>query len=165
MEHLTIRNEKQSDQPAIFSLHCGAFPSSAEANLVDQLRNDGDLVLSLVAIHGDALVAHVALSRMKAPFAALGLGPVAVRAAERRQGVAHQLISKALDQARDQQWFGVFVLGDPHYYQRLGFSLDAAAGFGSPYSGPHFLGRALQGSNLPTTAGTLAYAKAFNALG
>ena len=97
---------------------------------------------------------------MSAPFPALGLGPVAVAAAHRRKGVASALLRWSLARAQDDQWRAIFVLGDGAFYGRFGFRPELAAGFGSPYAGPHFLALALNGA-LPAAEGTVDYAPAF----
>lgn len=79
-------------------------------------------------------------SRMQAPRGSLGLGPVAVLSAHRRRGVAASLIRKGLAQSKADGWAAVFVLGDPAYYGRFGFSPTLAAGFTSTYAGPHLMG-------------------------
>ena len=116
--------------------------------------------LSLVAVE-DYVVGHVMLSRMQAPFKALGLAPVAVHADWRRQGIADRLVRAGLAQAKIDGWEGVFVLGDPAYYTRFGFDLALASGFQSPYAGPHFMALALQDIGLPESTGVVSYAPAF----
>jgi putative acetyltransferase len=54
MTPLTIREESPNDAAAIRRIHSAAFPSLAEADLVDALRQHRALVLSLVAeVEGD----------------------------------------------------------------------------------------------------------------
>jgi putative acetyltransferase len=100
---------------------------------------------------------------MKAPFAALGLAPVAVAEDWRRRGIAARLIERGLTKAREEGWDAVFVLGEPRYYSRFGFSAGLAAGFSSPYAGPRFMALALQ-DKLPSWVGSVDYAPAFSAL-
>jgi putative acetyltransferase len=97
---------------------------------------------------------------MTAPFRALGLGPVGVDLAGQKAGVGSQLIVDGLERARQEGWQAVFVLGDPAYYRRFGFTPELAAGFSSPYGGPHLMALALQGP-LPVRTGDITYAKAF----
>ncbi|MGZ8361809.1 MAG: GNAT family N-acetyltransferase, partial [Allosphingosinicella sp.] len=130
-----LRPEQPADRAAIAALVEHAFGQPDEARLIARLRADGDLVLSLVADDGGTILGHVALSLMAAPFRALGLAPVAVAPGHQRQGIAAALIREALDRARADGWGGVFVLGDPAYYRRFGFSPDLASGFDSPYAG------------------------------
>jgi putative acetyltransferase len=65
-----------------------------------------------------------------------------------------------LRRAADDRWLAVFVLGDPSYYRRFGFSVAAASGFSSPYAGDHFMGLALSGT-MPAAMGALRHAPAF----
>jgi putative acetyltransferase len=161
-----IAPEAPQDRTAIHALHAAAFPGDDEARLVDRLRADGDLALSLVARDdAGAVVGHVALSPMTAPFRALGLGPVAVAEDARRAGVAAALIRDGLARAATTGWQGVFVVGDAAYYGRFGFDAAAAVGFVSPYAGPHFMLLRLDpAADLPRR-GAVAYAPAFAALG
>lgn len=160
---LEIRDETEADRPAIRAIHVAAFPGPDEAALVDRLRADGDLVLSLVAVESEGIVGHIAFSRMTAPFRALGLAPVAVRPDRQHRGTGGRLILAGLERARAGGWDCVFVLGDNAYYERFGFSCEAAEGFRSRYSGPHFMALALN-SAPAATSGDAAYAPAFDAL-
>ena len=160
---MKIRDEAASDRDPIRALHLCSFPTADEADLVERLREDGDVVFSLVAEVADCLTGHVLFSRMSAPFPALGLAPVAVFPEWRGQGMAARLIEAGLAAAA-ADWDAVFVLGEPAYYGRFGFDVPAARGFQSPYAGPHFMARALK-PQLPATSGRVGYAKAFVALG
>ena len=140
---ITIRPEAAADAPAVHALLTGAFETSAEgeAQLVEQLRRDGDLVLALVAV--DALqrvVGHVAFPRLYVEsadreFPVVGLAPLAVDATHRRQGVGAALVRAGLDRLAVQGETLVFVLGDPAYYTRFGFALDLAQPFICVYPG------------------------------
>lgn len=107
------------------------------------------------------MVGHIVLSRMDAPFRALGLAPLAVRADRQGQAIGSRLIVAALDDARAEGFDAVFVLGDPAYYGRFGFSAAAAEGFESPYAGPYLMVAALGRHALPVRTGRVAYAAAF----
>jgi putative acetyltransferase len=132
---------------------------------VDRLRADGDAVISLVATIDGALVGHEMLSRMSAPFRALGLAPIAVSPDWRGKGIAARLIRDGIKLAQNDNWAGIFVLGDPAYYQRFGFSAGQAEKFETPYAGPYLMALALQGNDLPCPTGRIDYAPAFSALG
>ena len=162
---MLLRSEAAGDLAAIRALLRTAFPTAVEADLVERLRADGDLAYSLVAVEGEALLGHVALSPMAAAFPALGLAPVAVAALARRQGVAAALIRRALDEAGAAGWRAAFVLGDPAYDARFGFTAAAAAPFASPYAGPYLMARGLGGREMPEGPGRVDYAPAFAALG
>ena len=161
---MEIRSESPNDYSQVREIHLKSFPDVTEADLVDQLRVDGDAVISLVAHENDQLVGHVMFSRMSAPFRALGMAPVAVLPDWRRQGIAAALIRSGIEQARADGWEGIFVLGDPDYYQRFGFSARMAEGFSSPYAGPYLMVLSLQSSKLPIQVGQIEYALAFEGL-
>jgi putative acetyltransferase len=156
----TLRTAGPEDHAAIRRVHLEAFPTAAEADLVERLRRDGDAAVELVADHDGAAIGHVMLSAMQAPFPALGLGPVGVLAAHRGQGVAERLIRNALRRAREGGWRAVFVLGDPAYYRRFGFRAEHAAGFECAWSGPCLMALPLEGT-MPATRGRIDYAPAF----
>jgi putative acetyltransferase len=152
------RPERAGDRAAVRLLYLDCFPTPAEADLVDRLRDHGDAVLSLVVEVDGQVAGHVMFSRMVAPSQALGLGPVAVLPAFRRRGLAADLITAGLNEAAIQGWTLVFVLGAPDYYGRFGFSTARAADFLSPYAGGHFMACALGGAE---TGGRAEYAPAF----
>jgi len=104
-------------------------------------------------------------SRMSAPFRSLGLAPVAVLSDWRRKGIAARLIEGGIKRAQKDGWEGIFVLGEPGFYRRFGFSAAQAEKFESPYAGPYLMALALQGSDLPCKSGRIDYAPAFSALG
>lgn len=159
-----FKPESTAHHGAVRRLLVDAFPTAAEAELVARLRADGDAVLSLVALDGDAVVGHVMLSRMTAPFAALALAPLAVAPHHRRRGIAAQLIAEAVRRAGASGWDAVFVLGEPAYYRRFGFSAKDAAPFESRYSGPNLMVLVFSGKGLPAKSGRVDYAPAFSML-
>ena len=164
MVGMIIRTEQREDEAAVAIVVEWAFGQVDEARLVDRLRADGDAVIALVAIIGEIVAGHVMLSRMAAPFRALGLAPVSVSPEYQRSGVGRALVEAGLKQAREQGWETVFVLGDPAYYQRFGFEVNLAQGFSSPYAGPHFMVLPL-GGQLPARSGRIDYAPAFASSG
>lgn len=164
MKNVLIRQEERADIPAIRKIVEEAFLQPGEAKLVDRLRADGESVISAVAVDAGEVVGHIMFSRMDAPFRAIGLAPVGVKPALRRNGIGGELIRWGLAQAKADGWQGVFVLGDPQYYERFGFSVALASGFESPYAGEHFMALALNG-DLPATSGKVEYAAAFKMLG
>jgi len=160
---MIVRGETEADRDGIRRVEEDAFPGPDEAKLVDQLRMDGDLRLSLVALEGDRIVGHIAFSVMRAPFRALGLAPVAVSPQRQKTGIGAALVNAGLKLAADEGWQGVFVLGDPPYYERFGFHVALAAGFRCRYAGEHFMAKPL-GAALPVLSGEVDYAPAFAAL-
>lgn len=158
---VTVRPERTGDVEAIDDVVIRAFDRDDEARLVAQLRRDGDATISLVAVAGDVVIGHILLSPMSAPFRALGLAPLSVVPEHQKQGVGTALMHAAIAQTWRGGWSAIFVLGDPAYYGRFGFRADLAAGFSSPYAGPHFMVLPLVDA-LPVARGSVSYAAAFS---
>lgn len=160
---MILRDAQPADRDAIDRVISAAFGQAAEARLVRALDHTGDTVLALVAEVPGEILGHVLLSRLSAPFPALALAPVSVAPAQQLRGIGAALIRAAIDRARAAGWAAIFVLGDPAYYRRFGFDAAAAAGFSTPYAGPHFMVLPLA-PPLPADRGQLAHAPAFAAL-
>jgi len=56
---LLIRTEREKDRVAIRALNQAAFPTSAEADLVDTLREAAAPLISLVAEDEETIVEHI----------------------------------------------------------------------------------------------------------
>lgn len=129
---MNIRPERASDIAAIRSVVTSAFqdaPHSGgdEAGIVDALRADRALTVSLVASDGEQVVGHVAFSPVRVDghdVGWFGLGPLAVLTPWRRQGIGGALIKAGLAHIRDLGGRGCVVLGEPAYYGRFGFESD-----------------------------------------
>jgi len=161
---LTLRNETPADIPGIHQIHVLAFGGrTGEAVLVDDLRSEGESVISMVAVVDGKIAGHILFSRLDASAPSLSLAPLAVHPDFQRQGIGSALIAAGLDSARQTGWSWVFVLGNPNYYTRFGFDLDVARSFSCPYSGNHFMAIHL-GNGPADGSGPLTYPKAFKKL-
>lgn len=152
MPHL--RPEQPRDQQAISDLLHLSFGGGDEARLVDNLRRDGDLSLSMVAEVAGCVIGYLALSPLRAEGPALALAPVAVHPAVQGRGIGSAMIHTVLTELPD---FAVVVLGDPAFYTGLGF---APVDLASPYAGPHLMAL---GPALPKGS-AISHATAFAAL-
>jgi putative acetyltransferase len=163
-----IRPERPADVLAIHRLHEEAFPTPAEARLVDALRASGGLVISLVAEEAGEIAGHVALSPVStgASPGGLGLAPLAVASGCRRRGVGHSLVRTGLDASRRAGSAFVVVLGEPAYYERFGFTAASGWGLLDEYgAGPAFQVLELRPGGVPRGAGLVRYAEEFALLG
>lgn len=169
---MIIRPETAGDVAAIESVIRQAFGSRneacAEADLVDRLRSDNDLVLSLVAEQDGRIVGHVGFSRLWITLGArripgVSLAPLSVMPDRQRGGIGRALVDAGHARLREAGETIVFVLGDPDYYGRFGFSLADAAPFECQYAGAHF--QSLRLASTAPDAGAIEYAPAFNDLG
>jgi putative acetyltransferase len=170
---IAIRGATGGDVAAIDALLKSAFPDADEAHLVQRLCVDGDMVLTLIADDEESgrLAGVVVFSRMRVDVdgkavAAVALAPLAVDATQRGQGVAEALVQAGLAQLREAGAMLAFVVGDPAYYARFGFSTDLARGFASPYAGEYFMALPLQDGAMPCgIRGEAVHAAAFAQLG
>ncbi|MCA9297686.1 MAG: N-acetyltransferase [Phycisphaerales bacterium] len=165
---MSIRTEAPEDRDAIHRLLVECFPTDGEANLVDRLRADGDLVISLVALVDHQIVGHVACSPVTTARGATGLGlaPIAVATTHRRQGIAAHLVESAHDLAHAMGHAWIVVLGDPAYYARFGYAPASTHGLVDAYGGGDaFQVLALCDGAVPTGDGLVEYARAFASLG
>ena len=126
---IEIRHEQQQDIQTIEALTQAAFlneqhSSHTEQFIVNQLRKDGQLTISLVALEQGAVVGHVAVSPVRISSGETdwyGLGPISVWPEQQGQGIGSQLMNAALEQLKQLGANGCVLLGDPEYYHRFGF--------------------------------------------
>jgi putative acetyltransferase len=165
-----IRVEQPGDIPHIRDIVAHAFGQRAEADLVDQLRADGDLLISLVAVaESGELVGHILFSRLRIEGAhgrlaeAAALAPLAVRPEYQGKGVGSALAKAGIKACTARGLEAIIVLGDPKFYRRFGFSAATASSLRSPYPGDAFMALELKPGAL-RAKGTVRYAAAFGAL-
>jgi len=156
---MNIRTENHADAEVVRALLDAAFGGSAEGGLVARLHVSDELVLGLVAERDGQVTGYVALSALQSPERTLALAPVAVVPSRQRCGIGSALIEEALRRARTDGWRMIFVLGEPEYYGRFGFTTEAAAGFDCKYAGPYF--QALQLTESPSAPAPVVYSAAF----
>lgn len=164
---LVIRPFETRDAEDVRWLLEEAFGGPGEVRLVDALRENGDDVLELVAMHEQELYGHIFFSRLRVESRnrsadAVALAPVAVRAQSRRTGVGTALIENAHHMLRAAGEELSVVLGDPAYYGRFGYSHARAEKFESDYQGEAL--QALAFAPEAPTVGRLIYAPAFSEL-
>jgi putative acetyltransferase len=126
---MTIRPEQPGDVEAIREVVRLAFTghpvsSGTESLIVDALRADGALELSLVCEVDRTVVAHIAFSAAAIGDSSSGwflVGPVAVRPDHQGTGIGRTLIEASLDTMRTRGARGCVLVGDPALYSRFGF--------------------------------------------
>lgn len=154
------------EQSAIRFVNQAAFGRPDEADLVDNLRTAGAILLSLVAEVGQQIVGHLLFSRMSIetgsiPISAVALAPLAVLPDYQRRGIGGQLIRHGLSLLREQGERIVIVLGHPDYYSRFGFSSEKARFLESPFPPEAFMALELSPDALADTRGKARYPAAF----
>lgn len=162
---MIIRDERKEDIAAIRDLTTSAFTGAphsdgTEAAIIDGLRANGALAISLVAERNDAIVGHIAFSPVSVSDGAtnwFGLGPVSVDPSLQGQGIGRLLIERGLDRLKELGAGGCVLLGEPAYYERFGFRHHETLSFPGPPP-EYFMALALHG---PVPSGIVRYDKAF----
>ena len=167
---MQIRDETAADHDKVFRLNASAFDTPAEARLVNRLREDGEVAVSLVAILADAIVGHILFSEVSldnhAGLKIVGLAPMAVAAEFRRRGIGSALVEAGLQRCNDIGYDAVVVLGEPGFYSRFGFRPAVEFGLGCEYDVPaeYFMALELHPESLHEAGGVVNYARAFAGL-
>ncbi|ANP46471.1 GNAT family N-acetyltransferase [Candidatus Viadribacter manganicus] len=160
-----IRDVTPSDCAAIRQVVRHAFGQDDEANLVEQLRADGDDLAELVAASEIAIQAHILYSlltivRGGKTLRAAALAPVSVLPAFQKGGLGGELIRAGNARCAELGCVAIIVLGHAEYYPRFGFSPALAESLQAPFSGPHFMALEIEPGAL-AGGGKVEYAKAF----
>lgn len=166
MNDLVIRAETAADHFRIRQVNKEAFGGTDEGNLVEVLRREGLVLLSVVGELDGRIVAHVLFSRMSIDteaetIAAAALAPMAVLPGYQRRGIGGQLIRYGLDSLRGLGERIVIVVGHPTYYPRFGFSSTLARPLESPFPSDAFMALALSPGALDGVRGRVRYPAAF----
>jgi putative acetyltransferase len=165
-DNIIVRAENSEERSAIHAINEAAFGSQDEADLVDELRTEGAVLLSLVAEMQERIVGHILFSRMSIetahrPVPAAALAPMAVLPEHQRRGIGGRLIHHGLNLLREQGEQIVIVLGHPNYYPRFGFSSGKAFSLESPFPQDAFMAMELSPGALEGVRGTVRYPAAF----
>jgi putative acetyltransferase len=123
-EALELRDSVPADFGAIESLYPEAFPDEDLLPLVRDLLQDTTITTSIVGVIDSRIVGHVIFTNCgvtgQSTNAAL-LGPLAVAPTWQRHGIGSALVRTGLRQLAVRDVRLVCVLGDPAFYERLGF--------------------------------------------
>ncbi len=160
-----IRDALPFDHAAVRQVVRHTFDQDDEANLVEQLRADGDALVELVAasdiaIQGHILYSPLAIVREGESLRAAALAPMAVLPAFQKCGLGSELIRAGNARCAQLGCVAIIVLGHVEYYPRFGFSPTLAESLQAPFSGPHFMALEIEPGVLKG-GGIVQYAKAF----
>ena len=141
MADILVRKETPGDIGDIYRVESEAFGRPEEADLVDTLRANVDLALSLVAEIDGIVVGHIAFSPAtnageEHTVDAVGLGPLAVTPEHQNKGIGSVLVRDGLRMCREAGHRIVFLTGHPNYYPRFGFSRGKDVGIRSELVDP-----------------------------
>ena len=94
-----LREEAPADYDAIREVNRLAFGGEVEARLVDRLREDGEVIASLVAVGEERVVGHILFSELPIETECgvrrgAALAPMAVRPGRQRGGIGSALVRR-----------------------------------------------------------------------
>ena len=167
---LLIRAEERADRAAVRAVLASAFPTPAEADLVDALREQARPLISLVAEGLEDIAGHILFSPVSLSghpgLKMMGLAPMAVTPSRQRQGVGSALARAGLEECQRLGFGAVVVLGHPEYYPRFGFVPAARFDIRCEYAVPEeaFMVLELHPGYLHGASGTIKYHAAFGNL-
>ena len=159
-----FRPSAPEDLIAIRSVQKRAFGRDTEGDLAIALIEGGVQTVDLVAKLDGVVVGHVVLSELDGPERSLGLGPLAVDPNWRDFKIGTELVRRALEMARRDGWKSAFVLGDPVYYGRFGFTRELAEPVICAYQGPYLQALELAPDGLAGYDGKMSYPQQFHAV-
>jgi putative acetyltransferase len=163
---ILIRDEEPCDREQARKVNEAAFGRSDEADLIDRLRVEGAVLLSLVAEVDGQIIGHILFSRMtvetaQKPVAAVSLAPMAVLPQHQGRKVGSQLVRRGLARLCDRGEHIVIVVGHKQYYPRFGFSSEKARKLASPFPPEAFMALELSDDALAGIQGAVRYPSAF----
>jgi putative acetyltransferase len=164
---LSIRPEEPADSAAIRMVLEAAFPTAAEADLVDLLRAGGHLLISLVADDDETVVGYLAFSPVRIDGETikgigLGLAPLAVLPEYQCRGIGGRLVREGLAACGRAGYGFVVVLGEPAYYRRFGFDRADRRGLGNEYGADEaFMVLEPREGAIPERGGVVRYGSEF----
>ena len=162
---IDIRDERPSDIASIRRVNARAFGRDQEANIVDALRANGAVLLSVIAVAADDVVGHVMYSPVTiGPVTGAGLGPMAVVPERQRQGIGSDLVTTSLHRLRNAACPFVVVVGHPAFYPRFGFRPASAYGVSCEWPVPDeaFMVNILDALHVPALKGLARYRPEFS---
>jgi len=126
---MIIRKETKSDAEAISNITKLAFENhpyskNTEQFIINALRADNALTISLVAEIDGKIVGHIAFSPVTFADGSknwYGLGPISVAPDYQKQGIGKRLVNEGIGLLKELGAEGCVLVGDPKYYERFGF--------------------------------------------
>ena len=129
---MIIRKEQREDISAITSVIDIAFTNhlhstNNESAIVNKLRENQKLTLSLVATENNEIIGHVGFSRIfinSCDYDWFGLAPLSVLPNYQGCSIGETLVNRGIEELQKSGAKGCVLLGNPEYYSRFGFKRD-----------------------------------------
>jgi putative acetyltransferase len=164
---IEIREERSHDRAGIRNVNNRAFGQEQEANIVDALRTNGAVLLSLVATMNDRVVGHVMFSPITVgDVTGAALGPMAVLPEHQRQGIGGVMIETGTDKLKQLGYPFMIVLGHAEYYPRFGFKPASRFGVVCEWEVPDeaFMLLVLDETRMKDVSGLARYRREFSSV-
>ena len=164
-----IRETSPQDAREIIEVNRLASWSDRQGVLVERLRAEGALILSLAGVARHRIVGHILFARVfaRSPVAVLPgvcLSPLAVMPRWRARGIGSALVrcGLAVCQKRGENFAAVH--GDKDFYTRFGFSAETGRQLATKYSaeGEAWMAMELKAGALTGFQGEVIFPKAFS---
>lgn len=128
MESIVVRTERPEDYQAIDVVNLSAFEGDGEARLIARLREQASYRAdySLVAEFNGRPVGHLLMtpgkcSQQKGDIPLMIIAPMSVVPSQSHRGIGTALVEEAKKKAREEGMAAMIAVGEPGYYDRLGF--------------------------------------------
>ncbi len=164
---IQIREERATDVTAIRDVNRRAFGHDREGSIVDALRLNGAVLLSLVATLGGQVVGHIMYSPLSVcNISGAALGPMAVLPEYQRQGIGSRLIEAGNRTLKERGCPVIVVVGHADYYPRFGFKPANAYGISCEWDVPDnvFMALVLNPENTQGMSGLAKYRHEFSSV-
>jgi putative acetyltransferase len=164
---IEVRPEESGEIAAIRDVNRRAFGQEQEANIIDALRRNGGVLLSLVAASHGRIVGHILYSPVVVgEVAAAALGPMSVVPECQRHGIGTKLVELGNAHLAKSGCPLILVVGHPEFYARFGFRPARRYGIKCEWDVPDdvFMALPLDATQIPRAIGTAAYRREFSSL-
>ena len=141
-EMMHVRKVTTVDSESVRNVNLAAFQED-EAGTVSDLAVNllsekvSPEVICLVAEVAHTIVGYIAFSpvwlQVTDDWQGYILAPLGVKPQHQRSGVGSKLVRQGLKLLAELEVDAVFVYGDPKYYGKFGFDVEAATQFTTPY--------------------------------
>lgn len=161
-----IRAEQPGDLEAVREVNRRAFGREDEGRIIDALRANGAVLLSLIASVQGRVVGHIMYSPLfVGEVEGAALGPMAVVPEHQRQGVGSVLVRTGNEQLTRAGCPFIAVVGHPGFYPRFGFRPASSYRITCEWNVPDeaFMALVLDEAKMRAVAGVATYRPEFSA--
>jgi len=166
-----ITDEQPADTDGVRSVNLAAFGREGEADVVDLLREECPVFISIVAKMDDLVVGHILFTPVHiqqkegAVLEGMGLAPMAVLPQYQGRGIGSALCRTGLKRVEEKGFPFVIVIGHPGFYSRFGFKRASQFGITSNFMDvpdEAFMIRVFDRSVIAVFSGTAYYRPEFD---